>query len=81
MAAAAGSAAVKGTQPAKPLLPAAPPEIGSREMFALIRELVRPYTGWLVIVLIAMRAGSGFPGTAKYGANPGHQLPRIERLG
>jgi len=54
MAAAAGSAAVKGTQPAKPLLAAAPPEIGSREMFALIRELVRPYTGWLVIVLIAM---------------------------
>src|ERR1700689_5889582 len=54
MAAAAGAAAVKAPQPAKPLLPAAPPEIGSREMFALIRELVRPYTGWLVIVLIAM---------------------------
>ena len=52
--AAAGSAAVKGTYPAKPLLAAAPPDIGSREMFALIRELVRPYTGWLVIVLIAM---------------------------
>ena len=54
MAAAAGSAAANGTQNAKPLLAAAPPDIGSREMFALIRELVRPYTGWLVVVLIAM---------------------------
>ena len=52
--AAAGSAAVEGAQPAKPLLAAAPPDIGSREMLALIRELVRPYMGWLVIVLIAM---------------------------
>jgi ABC-type multidrug transport system fused ATPase/permease subunit len=47
-------AAVNGSQNAKPLLAAGPPDIGSREMFALIRELVRPYTGWLVIVLIAM---------------------------
>jgi ABC-type multidrug transport system fused ATPase/permease subunit len=54
MAVAAGSAAVDGAQNAKPLLAAGPPDIGSREMFALIRELVRPYTGWLVIVLIAM---------------------------
>jgi ABC-type multidrug transport system fused ATPase/permease subunit len=53
MSATAGSA-VKGTLSAKPLLAAAPPDIGSREMFALIRELVRPYTGSLVIVLIAM---------------------------
>jgi ABC-type multidrug transport system fused ATPase/permease subunit len=54
MAAAAGSAAPNGTQKTKPLLAAAPPDIGSREMFALIRELVSPYTGWLVIVLVAM---------------------------
>jgi hypothetical protein len=54
MAAAAESAAANGTQNAKPLLAAGPPDIGSREMFALIRELVRPYTGWLVVVLIAM---------------------------
>jgi ABC-type multidrug transport system fused ATPase/permease subunit len=54
MAATAGSAAVDGTQNAKPLLAAGPPDIGTREMFALIRDLVRPYTGWLVIVLIAM---------------------------
>ena len=51
---AAGSAAVNGPKNAKPLVAAGPPDIGSREMFALIRELVRPYTGWLVIVLIAM---------------------------
>jgi ABC-type multidrug transport system fused ATPase/permease subunit len=50
----AGSAPVNGTQNAKPLLAAGPPDIGSREMFALIRELVRPYTGGLVIVLVAM---------------------------
>jgi ABC-type multidrug transport system fused ATPase/permease subunit len=49
----AGSAPVNG-QNAKPLLAAGPPDIGSREMFALIRELVRPYTGGLVIVLVAM---------------------------
>src|SRR5580698_3878335 len=54
MAAAAGSAAVNGAQNAKPLLAAGPPDIGTREMFALIRGLVRPYKGWLVIVLIAM---------------------------
>jgi ABC-type multidrug transport system fused ATPase/permease subunit len=52
--AAAGSSAAKSTQPAKPLLAAAPAEIGSREMFALLRELVRPYAGWVVIVFIAM---------------------------
>ncbi len=51
---AAGSAAVNGPKNAKPLVVAGPPDIGSREMFALIRELVRPYTRWLVIVLIAM---------------------------
>src|SRR5580698_8885450 len=54
MAAAAGSAAVNGAQNAKPLLAAGPPDIGTREMFALIRGLVRPYTRWLVIVLTAM---------------------------
>jgi ABC-type multidrug transport system fused ATPase/permease subunit len=54
MAVAAVTAAVNGPQNPKPLLAAGPPDIGSREMFALIRELVRPYTGWLVIVLIAM---------------------------
>jgi len=53
-AAAAGSAAVNDTQNAKPLLAAGPPDIGTREMFALIRELVRPYTGWLVIVFSTM---------------------------
>jgi ABC-type multidrug transport system fused ATPase/permease subunit len=54
MAAAAGSAVVNGTRSAKPMLAAAAADIGSREMFGLIRELVRPYTGGLVIVLIAM---------------------------
>jgi ABC-type multidrug transport system fused ATPase/permease subunit len=54
MAAAAGLAPANGTQNAKLLLAAGPPDIGSREMFALIRELVRPYTGRLVIVLVAM---------------------------
>jgi ABC-type multidrug transport system fused ATPase/permease subunit len=54
MAAAAGSAVVNGTQSAKPMLAAAAADIGSREMFGLVRELVRPYTGGLVIVLIAM---------------------------
>ena len=41
-------------QSAKPLPAAGPPDIGSREMFALIRELVRPYVKGLVIVLVAM---------------------------
>src|ERR1700677_1998068 len=54
MAVANGSAAVNGAQSPKPLVAAGPPDIGSREMFALVRELVRPYTGRLVIVLIAM---------------------------
>jgi ABC-type multidrug transport system fused ATPase/permease subunit len=54
MAAAAGLAPANGTQNAKLLLAAGPPDIGSREMFALIQELVRPYTGKLVIVLVAM---------------------------
>jgi ABC-type multidrug transport system fused ATPase/permease subunit len=49
-----GSAPVNGTQNAKPLLAAGPSDIGSREMFALIRELVRPYTGGLAIVFVAM---------------------------
>src|SRR5271155_5517637 len=51
---ATGSAAVNRAKNANPLVAAGPPDIGSREMFALIRELVRPYTRWLVIVLIAM---------------------------
>jgi ABC-type multidrug transport system fused ATPase/permease subunit len=51
---AAGSAAVNDPKNAKPLVAAGPADIGSREMFALIRELVRPYAGWLVIVFIAM---------------------------
>jgi ABC-type multidrug transport system fused ATPase/permease subunit len=38
----------------KPLLAAAHADIGSREMFSLIRELVKPYAGWLIIVFIAM---------------------------
>jgi ABC-type multidrug transport system fused ATPase/permease subunit len=54
IAGAAGSTAVNGPKNAKPLVAAGPPDIGSREMFALIRELVGPYTRWLVIVLIAM---------------------------
>jgi ABC-type multidrug transport system fused ATPase/permease subunit len=45
---------LNGTPNAKPLLAAGSADIGTRKMFALIRELVRPYTGWLVIVLIAM---------------------------
>jgi subfamily B ATP-binding cassette protein MsbA len=47
-------ATVDGKRKGKPLVGASNPVIGSREMFALIRELVRPYTGWLIIVLIAM---------------------------
>ena len=54
MAATAGAATVNGSQNAKPLLAAGAPDIGTRQMLGLIRELVRPYTGWLVIVLIAM---------------------------
>jgi len=49
----AAAAAATGKK-TKPLIGAALPDIGSREMFSLIRELVRPYTGWLVIVFIAM---------------------------
>jgi ABC-type multidrug transport system fused ATPase/permease subunit len=49
----AAAAAATGKK-TKPLIGAAVPDIGSREMFSLIRELVRPYTGWLVIVFIAM---------------------------
>jgi ABC-type multidrug transport system fused ATPase/permease subunit len=43
-------------EPKKAKLPAAAghPDIGSGEMFALVRELVRPYTGWLLIVFVAM---------------------------
>ena len=51
--AADGLAPVNG-QSVKPLPAAGPPDIGSREMFALIRELVRPYMKGLVIVFIAM---------------------------
>jgi ABC-type multidrug transport system fused ATPase/permease subunit len=29
-------------------------EIGSREMFSLVRDLLRPYSGWLIIVFMAM---------------------------
>jgi ABC-type multidrug transport system fused ATPase/permease subunit len=39
---------------AEKLNAAAAREIGSREMFSLIRELLRPYRGWLIIVFIAM---------------------------
>ena len=41
-------------QSAKPLRAARQPDISSRELFVLIRELVRPYMKGLVIVLIAM---------------------------
>jgi ABC-type multidrug transport system fused ATPase/permease subunit len=47
-------AAVKGGKKDKALVAAALPDIGSKEMFALIVELVRPYKGWLVIVFVAM---------------------------
>jgi ABC-type multidrug transport system fused ATPase/permease subunit len=50
----AGSAAVNEGKKAKPLVSPAHPDIGSREMFSLIAELVKPYTGWLIIVFIAM---------------------------
>jgi ABC-type multidrug transport system fused ATPase/permease subunit len=49
-----GPATVNGERKGKPLLGSSDPVIGSREMFALIRDLVRPYTGWLIIVLVAM---------------------------
>jgi ABC-type multidrug transport system fused ATPase/permease subunit len=45
---------VNGKRKGKPLVEPSDPVIGSREMFALIRDLVRPYTGWLIIVLVAM---------------------------
>ena len=51
--AADGLAPVDG-QSAKPLRAARQPDISSRELFVLIRELVRPYMKGLVIVLIAM---------------------------
>jgi len=38
----------------KPMIAAGPKEIGSRELWALVRELIRPYGGWLTIVFIAM---------------------------
>jgi ABC-type multidrug transport system fused ATPase/permease subunit len=46
--------ALDGEKKANSPLTAGPRDIGSREMFALIREIVRPYTGWLIIVFIAM---------------------------
>ena len=49
-----GPATVGGKRKGKPLVGPSDPVIGSREMFALIRDLVRPYTGWLIIVLVAM---------------------------
>jgi len=54
-----GPATVTGKKSGKPLVGASNPVIGSREMFALIRELVRPYTGWLIIVLVAMLIETG----------------------
>jgi ABC-type multidrug transport system fused ATPase/permease subunit len=49
-----GSTIAKDGQTPKVPTDVIPLDIGSREMFSLIRELVRPYTGWLVIVFIAM---------------------------
>jgi ABC-type multidrug transport system fused ATPase/permease subunit len=49
-----GPAGVHDEGKAKDQAAASPPEIESREMFALIRELVRPYSGWLLIVFLAM---------------------------
>jgi ABC-type multidrug transport system fused ATPase/permease subunit len=49
-----GSTFTNDGKKAETLKAAAPRDIGSREMFSLIRELVRPYAGWLVIVFIAM---------------------------
>ena len=51
--AADGLAPVDG-QSAKPLRAARQPDISSRELFVLIREVVRPYMKGLAIVLIAM---------------------------
>jgi hypothetical protein len=49
-----GPATVNGNMTGKPVVGASDPVIGSREMFALIRDLVRPYTRWLIIVFVAM---------------------------
>ena len=51
---AADSATLSEAKKAKLAAATAPRDIGSGEMFALVRELVRPYTGWLVIVFVAM---------------------------
>jgi ABC-type multidrug transport system fused ATPase/permease subunit len=55
---ATNSVAADGLAPnghsAKPLPAAGQPDISSRELFVLIRELVRPHVKGLVIVLIAM---------------------------
>ena len=51
---AAAFTTVDGAKKASPQLAVGARDIGSREMFALIREFVRPYTGWLIIVFIAM---------------------------
>jgi ABC-type multidrug transport system fused ATPase/permease subunit len=51
---AVGSAPLNEPKKAKPHGAAGHPDIGSGEMFTLVRELVRPYTGWLIIVFIAM---------------------------
>jgi ABC-type multidrug transport system fused ATPase/permease subunit len=51
---AAASTAVSEAKKANPLVAAGHPDIGAGEMFALIRELIRPYKGWLVIVFVAM---------------------------
>ena len=42
-------------------------------MFALIRELVRPYTGWLVIVLIAMLIETAMSLAVPVAAQSGHR--------
>jgi len=49
-----GPAGVHNGGKAKEKSAASPAEIGQREMFALIRQLVRPYSGWLLIVFLAM---------------------------
>ncbi len=51
---AAASGPVNEPKKAKLHVVGGPPDIGSGEMFALVRDLVRPYTGWLVIVFLAM---------------------------
>jgi ABC-type multidrug transport system fused ATPase/permease subunit len=50
----AGSVKPKDEKKTKPLIAAGQHDIASGEMLALIRQLVRPYRGWLIIVLIAM---------------------------